>query len=116
DALDRVMLRSRAEAQAVDLREDVPHPVCPFLAALHFRQCSLEIVFLSFHEAPQIVRVARARSLNWIAHTRFASGTAATANPLPLPPAQGFFSVVEDQGTWHSPATPARPETSSVFP
>lgn len=61
--LDRVMDRCRTKAQAVELREDVPHPVGSLLSDRDLVQGRLIIPFLGIYEALQVVGVGHLRCL-----------------------------------------------------
>ena len=57
EALDRESPRRRAEAQTLELRKDVPHPMRPLPAAPDLCQRRCVVVPLRLDEALQVVRV-----------------------------------------------------------
>jgi len=56
-AADGVPLRSKARAQALEMREDEPHPVRSLAAASYFRQCLFVGTFLRVNETSQVVAI-----------------------------------------------------------
>jgi len=60
NALDRVMLRRRTDRQPIDLRENVPHPMCALSSAPDFRESLVVVVRLRLQKSAQVVRVVGA--------------------------------------------------------